>query len=356
MCRYDRGSAPFGKVNHMTTNDIKLIGVAIVGLGVGEQHALAYMDDPRCRLISVFDIDRKKADEVAKKLGVNSVANVFNEILNDQDIELVSIASYDDAHYEQVMAVLKAGKHVFVEKPLCRTVTELSAIKNAWYKHRGQIKLSSNLILRAVPVYKWLKEKIENGELGEIYAFDGDYLYGRLQKITEGWRKNVENYSVMEGGGIHLIDLMIWLTGQKPSTVLSVGNKICIKDGSFRYNDFVASTFKFSEGMVGRISANFGCVHRHQHVMRVFGTKATFIYDDVGARIHYSRDPNIPATLIELPTLPRNKGDLIPSFVSAILENKDISAHTQEMFDVVSICSAADDALLFGREIEVKYI
>ena len=53
------------------------------------------------------------------------------------------------------------------------------------------------------------------GVFGRIYAFEGDYLYGRMFKITNGWRRNIPDYSVMTGGGIHLIDLFLWLTGEK---------------------------------------------------------------------------------------------------------------------------------------------
>ena len=44
-----------------------------------------------------------------------------------------------------------------------------------------------------------------------------DYLYGRLQKITDDWRSRVADYSVMLGGGVHMVDLMLWLTGQRPT-------------------------------------------------------------------------------------------------------------------------------------------
>jgi predicted dehydrogenase len=67
-------------------------------------------------------------------------------------------------------------------------------------------------VLRAAPLYLWLQQEVKRGSFGEIYAFNGDYLYGRLHKITMGWRKEVSNYSVMLGGGIHLVDLMVWLT------------------------------------------------------------------------------------------------------------------------------------------------
>src|SRR6185503_7475057 len=104
----------------------------------------------------------------------------------------------------------------------------------------------------------------------------------------------VPDYSVMAGGGVHLVDLMLWLTGQQPTTVSAVGNRIATANSRFAYDDFVTATYAFPSGLVGRITANFGCVHRHQHVVRVFGTKGTFIHDDAGARLHWTRDEARP--------------------------------------------------------------
>jgi predicted dehydrogenase len=332
------------------------IGVAVVGLGVGEQHARAYLATGRCELRWVFDLNMEKAQTVVRDLGKGGVADSFDQILQDADIQVVSIASFDDAHYEQVLAALNAEKHVFVEKPLCRTVDELQVIKQAWSRRQGKLKLYSNLVLRAAPLYRWLKEKISAGDFGDLYAFDGEYLFGRLHKITDGWRKDVENYSVMEGGGVHLIDLMLWLTGERPSFVWATGNRVCTRDTSFRYDDYAAATLQFPSGLVGRVTANFGCVHPHQHIMRIFGTKETFVYDDAGPRLYSSRDPNVKPSAIAHSALPKTKGDLIGSFVSAVVKDEDWDAQTQEVFDVISICAACDKALHSNSMEEIQYL
>jgi predicted dehydrogenase len=109
-------------------------------------------------------------------------------------------------------------------------------------------------------------------------------------------------------------------------------------------------------GLVGRITANFGCVHPHQHVVRIFGTKGTFLYDDQGPRIHKSRDPEVPAQPLELGTLPASKGDLIPDFVRAILNDTDTQIQTEHEFAIINVCAAADQALASGKRIEVEYV
>jgi predicted dehydrogenase len=304
----------------------------------------------------LYDLDRQKAQALAETLGEGTPACNFQQILRDPEVEIVSIASYDDAHYEQVVAALEAGKHVFVEKPLCRTLDELHLIKTLWQRHRGTVKLSSNLVLRAAPVYQWLKQKIRAGDFGAPYAFDGEYLYGRLEKITAGWRREVPDYSVLQGGGIHLVDLLLWMTEERPVSVFALGNHLCTRGSSFRFPDYVATTLRYSSGLIGRITANFGCVHRHHHAVRLFGTGATFVYDDAGPRLHLTRDPAATAAPIALAPLPDSKGALIAPFVSAVLADENLDAHTQTLFDAVSICTAGDESVRSGTEVEITYV
>jgi predicted dehydrogenase len=331
------------------------LGAAVVGLGVGEQHALAYRQLDRCAVRWVYDLDPQRLQRVLATLRQGAAADCLETVLHDAAVHVVSIASYDDAHYGQVRAALQAGKHVFVEKPLCRSLAELRAIKQTW-EAGERLHLASNLVLRAAPLYQWLRGAIAAGELGDIYAIDGDYLYGRLHKITAGWRNSQEHYSVMQGGGVHLIDLMLWLTGQRPNMVSAVGNRLCTAGTAFRYNDFMAATFQFPSGLVGRITANFGCVHRHQHVLRVFGTTGTFIYDDCQARLHRSRDPSQAALPIDLSPFPPCKGALIPAFVQGIMQHAEPSAQTQHEFDVISACVAADAASASAAPVAVVYV
>lgn len=153
-----------------------------------------------------------------------------------------------------------------------------------------------------------------------------------------------------------MVDLMCWVTGQKPVEVTAGGNRICTTGTAFRYRDHLAATFRFDSGLIGRITANFGCVHPHQHVVRVFGTKATFLYDDRGPRIQFSRDPSAPAKSIELSPLPATKGDLIPSFVQVVLNGEDTRVQTQHEFNILSACFAVDLSLASRKTLEVQYL
>jgi predicted dehydrogenase len=330
------------------------LGVGVIGLGVGWQHLTAFQGHGACRVVVVCDYSQERLDEAKRLVPGASLTEAAQEVLSHPDVDVVSIASYDQDHHLQTLKALEARKHVFVEKPLCRTLEEARALKEAW-RAAGHPQLISNLVLRAAPLYRWLRDAIADGVLGQVYAVDGDYLYGRLEKMTEGWRGRVEGYSVMQGGGIHLVDLIMWLTGQKPSAVAASGNRICTEGTAFAYQDFQAAQFRFPTGLVGRVSANFGCVHRHQHVLRVFGSRATFVYDDVGPRLFESRDPGTAGRRLELAPLPASKGALIPEFVEGLLSRRDTRSLTQHELDLVSVCAAADRATQERGFMDIEY-
>lgn len=338
-----------------------MLRASVIGLGVGEQHARYYNAHQDCTLVSFCDMDTAKVNSVAKAYSVSKVTASWEDVCDDPDVDIISIASYDHHHAEQVIRALKAGKHLFVEKPLCLSRKELENIQHVW--HGSGLHIVSNLPLRTAPLFRWLKQEIMQGTFGEVYAIDGEYLYGRVEKITKGWRKDIENYSVIEGGGIHMLDLMLYLTGQFPVKVSSLGNQIVTKDTDFRHDDYAVSTFQFKSGLIARLSSNFGCVHPHQHILKVFGTKATFILDDMGARIQTNYDPlnfddyqrvldkhkeKPKAEFIALEPKPASKAELIGDLITAI-KNDDNKGLTLHEFRLMNACLAAVEALRSGQ-------
>lgn len=330
----------------------RLIPAAVLGLGVGEQHARAWN---RCRgavLYGVCDLNPIRARRVARRLKTRNFRD-WPEILGNSRIEAVSIATFDGQHAGQVMKALAAGKHVFVEKPLCRTAEELKKIRQIWV--RKKTALMGNLVLRAAPLYWYLDRMIRSGKLGKIYAIDGDYLYGRIHKITGGWRSRDKTYSAMAGGGVHLLDLMLGFAREKPGWVTAVGNRISTRGSRFRLQDFVSAVFEFPSGLIGRITANFGCMHKHHHCLRIFGTRGTVVVDDAGARWHRSRQPASVPVFLRLKRLPTSKGVLIPHFASLIGAGGRARRIAAEREFLLAACLiAADKALQSGKRQRIR--
>ena len=100
-----------------------------------------------------------------------------------------------------------------------------------------------------------------------------------------------------------------------------INNKVVTRKSKFKYPDFVQSNFFFKNGSIGKITSNFGCVYKHQHVLKIFGTKKTFIYDEMGARIYKNYDPSVHKS-IKVKKLYDGKAALLPEFFSLLSKKK----------------------------------
>lgn len=321
--------------------------VGVVGLGVGRRHLEAVAGHPDCEVVVAADGSAEARGALRHEHAGTALVESWPELLA-HDVDCVVIASYDHDHAGQVVEAVTAGVHVFCEKPLCRTDAELDAVREA-AASRPEVVVASNLVLRAAPLWRRLRREIADGALGEVYSIDADYLYGRLHKITDGWRGEIADYSVMLGGGIHMLDLAIGLLGERPVSVAATGNGIATADTAFGGHDFSAAAFAFPSGAVGRVTANFGCVHRHQHAVRIFGTDATVIVDDLGARMYVERDPGGPPRWLSEDALPRHKAVLVPQFVDAVLGRDHNLPGLDRELAVIGACLAADRSAATGE-------
>lgn len=329
--------------------------VGIIGLGVGEKHIQGYLKHPLCDVVALCDLSPEKLSLARQNYPGMTVTQEAYQILESPDIDIVSIASYDNDHFQQVKMGLENDKHLFVEKPLCLFQNEAQAIRQLM-NQKPALKLSSNLILRLSPRFKLLKEMIQQGDFGNLYYMEGDYHYGRLHKITEGWRGQIEFYSVVYGGAVHIVDLLIWLTGDTVEEVTAYGNQITSSGTPFRFNDFVACLLKFRNGIIAKISANFGCVKPHFHALEIFGTKATYVNDLDKGSFFTSRDPETTPRLMSADYPGVQKGELIYSFVQSILGEGTAAVTNEDVFKTMSICFAIEEASKRSGHIKVEYI
>jgi predicted dehydrogenase len=331
-----------------------MLRTAVIGLGVGEQHIVGYEADSRCIVTTLCDLDKKKLVKVASRHPGKRLVLDAEKVLADPNIDVVSIASYEDAHCDQVVAAVESGKHVFVEKPLCLTLRELERIVQA-VKSNPKVKLSSNLILRKTPRFMELKRQVVTGCLGNLYYMEGDYDYGRLPKITDGWRGRIPNYSVVHGGGIHLIDLLCWLHGDEVEEVFAYGNKTFSQECTFLGSDLVVALLRFRNGLIAKISANFGCVAPHFHRLSIYGSAGTFQQGHSGASYIFSRDPKKTPIVVSDEYPGSTKGDMLPAFVKSILDGSPPDVTAQEVIDVMSVSLAIERSVSTGLPERVRY-
>lgn len=315
----------------------------VIGLGVGEQHIRGYAD-AGCEVAVICDFDENRLAEVAARNPGPRTTTHPEEVLAD-DLDVVSIATWDNFHHDQVVGALATGKHVFVEKPICLSLDEARAIRAALAR-APELRLSSNLPLRGSPRFVQLRELVRSGALGTPYYAEADYLYGRRWKITRGWRGKIPFYSVVHGGAVHLVDLLHWVTGDRVVEVTASGSEVATRGTQFRYDDVVVATLVFESGLMAKVSSNYSCVHPHFHAVKVFGTTGTFVNGMNDAALFRREDDAAEIREERLATAYPGiaKSVLIPPFVDAIRDGTAPPVTVDEIFETMAVCFAIEAA------------
>ena len=117
----------------------------IIGMGVGKKHFEAIEGYKKSYVKTICEKNTTLIRTLKNKFPNKIITKNENDIFNDKEINLVSIASYDENHYSQVCKSLSADKHVIVEKPMCLKMSEMRDIENVKKK---KLKDLSNLVLR----------------------------------------------------------------------------------------------------------------------------------------------------------------------------------------------------------------
>jgi predicted dehydrogenase len=334
-----------------------MLKAGIIGLGVGKKHIEAFNSHPGCKVTALCDFSEEKYAEAINEYPGMRITKEAKDILHDPELDIVSVASFDNYHCEHVLGGLENGKYVFVEKPLCLYPHEAISIRRVLDENRD-IRLSSNMPLRTCPRFVRLKEEVLSKEMGKVFYMEGDYFWGRIYKMTDGWRGNMEFYSIVLGAAIHMIDLLIWISGQYPLEVQGYGNQIATSDSGFRFNDFASILMKFENGMIAKVCANGGCVHPHFHRVTVFGTKKSFLHEISGGMWLEFREPEAERVEVreEYPGV-KERGKVITTFIDSILDPKKRAVvPAEDVFSTMSVCFAAEKALKEEKRIEIEYI
>jgi predicted dehydrogenase len=195
---------------------------------------------------------------------------------------------------------------------------------------------------------------VRAGDLGTPYYAEADYNYGRLSKIIDGWRGQADYYSVVHGGAIHMLDLLFWIFGERQVAVTAFGNSVATRGTAFRFKDCVTALLKFPSGLMAKVTANFGCVMPHHHNLTVYGTSATFVHDQLGARLYTSRDPASVAQAVDDAYLGPAKGDMLPSFVAAILDGGKPEVSADDVLETMAVSLAIEKAAELEQTVTIQ--
>lgn len=333
----------------------RILKVGIIGFGIGEAHLRGYELNPNCKVVSICDFSEDKKEYIKGKYPDIIVTPNDYDIIEDTNIDVVSIASYDTYHFKQAVGCIENDKHVYIEKPVCLYRNEAEKIIKL-LKIKPQLKFSSNLVLRTTPRFQNLRNLISNNDFGKLFSIEGSYNYGRIHKLTDGWRGDIEFYSVVYGGGIHLIDLVLWLTGDEVVEVSAYGNNIGTEGSKFKYNDFVVALLRMKSGCIFTLTSNFGCVYPHFHRLNIYGTKLTYENDLDFGKFYKSRDKQSRPELDYSEYPSKNKGTMISSFIDSIINNTVPEVSKEEVFKVMSVCLAIEESVRQKKSVTVEYL
>jgi UDP-N-acetylglucosamine 3-dehydrogenase len=200
---------------------MKKLGVAVVGTGFwGKNHARVYRELQETDLIAVCDIDAEKARSVATQFGAKPYTSL-RKMLQDRDIEAVSVTTWSTSLARVATEAVKAGKHVLVEKPMAANVRQAEKLLEAAKKKR--VHVSVGFLMRFIPGLQHIKRAVEDKAIGELVS--------ATAKRVSQWPERVGDVGVVKDTAIHDIDVMLYLFNKDPVAVYA-------KTGNMRHSRF----------------------------------------------------------------------------------------------------------------------
>ena len=331
------------------------LNCAVIGMGVGKKHADFINKSNYLNLMYICEKDPKKISKYKSLYKKTKWVTNDNKIFNDNLIDLIVIASYDNYHFSQIKKSLIKKKYIFCEKPICQNINQLKKI-NHLLNNNKNTSLNSNLVLRSVEEFIKIHDILEKKKIGKIYYAEADYNYGRVIKLN-GWRSEIPFYSVFSGGGIHMVDQICLNVNDLPVSVTAYSNKISTKNSKFKYNDFTVCLLKFKDNKIAKITANFGSVTNHHHSLKFYGTKGTIFKDYSETKLIFNRDKEKSKVIKINKTLKYNKSNLLKQYIDFIERKKKYKTLPNQNYiiNLMLICLAVDYSIKKNKEIKINY-
>ena len=257
------------------------VRTAVVGLGwPGIQHIKGYTADPRSEVIAVCDLDETHAKAVAAQHNIPHTYTNHLEMLENKDIDAVSVCLPNFLHAPITIDTLNAGKHVLCEKPPARSAQEAKAMAAAATEN-GKILMYA-LVQRFDGNSQKLKQLVKAGELGDVYFGKAAYVRRRGIPIgKEGWFVDRER----SGGGalidigVHALDCIWWLM-DSPRPVEVMGRSyghfghLVPDDVKYDVDDGTFAQILFENGATIILETTWALNLPGDNYIKIAGTKA----------------------------------------------------------------------------------
>ncbi|MDO4867852.1 MAG: Gfo/Idh/MocA family oxidoreductase [Clostridia bacterium] len=288
---------------------MRTIGVGIIGWGfMGKTHAQALRSLPLFYPNAGFEVALRcvcarhleNAEAAARAAGFEHFTDDYRELLAREDIDVVSICTPNDQHEEMALAAIRAGKHVYIDKPLA--VTAQSAARIAAAAAESPVLTRMVFNNRYLPATLRAKQLVEEGRIGEVLTFSARYLHsGSIDPEKPiGWKQQLQGGVVLDLGS-HALDLLTWLVGM-PRRVLCKTFTLYAdrptRDGGREQalsEDHAQMVLELENGAVGSVEASkIATGSNDELTLEVRGTKGALRWSSMDINWLYFYDNTLP--------------------------------------------------------------
>ena len=331
------------------------IRFAVIGLsGMGMAHIAAIRADARARLAAVCDIDPAKREQAAALGKDVRIFADYRDALACRDVDAVVIVVPDQMHREIAVAALAAGKHVLCEKPMALTIEDCRAMIDA--SRRSGRKFMVGQICRFTPGFLAAKQRIDAGEIGELFYVESEYAHDYANILQPGsWRLDPLRHGFL-GGGCHAVDLLRWIAGD-PTEAAAFSNKKMLKDCPT--DDCMVAILKFPNDVIGKVFVSTGCKRNYTMRSAFYGSRGTIITDNTSPsmqvfRVDSSCGYTVPM-LYPVSISSHNAVGEIHTFTDCIVNDAPVPTDALEGARTVCASLAAIRAARSGRVEPIDY-
>lgn len=335
-----------------------MVNLGIIGFGrIGKVHAESLTKYvPSASLKSVSDpfID-EEGTKYAKSLGVENVYKDHSNILSDPEIDAVLICSSTDTHSKISIEALRAGKHVFCEKPIDLNIEKIKEVLDEVKKSKLKYQVGFNR--RFDHNFRAIRDAVQSGKVGDPHVI----------KITSRDPGAPPIEYVKVSGGlfldmmIHDFDMVRYLSGSEVEEVYAIGNTLIDPEiGKAGDIDTAIVTLKLENGALAVIDNSREAVYGYDQRAEVFGSKgAISIGNDSNSTAVMSTKDGIVSEkplYFFLERYMQAYADEIKEFVQAIEDNTEVPVGAEDGLISVLIGVAAKKSLKEGRPVKLSEV
>lgn len=333
--------------------------VGIIGLGMGERHALAYREIEAVRVVAVCDVDVERVDRVAGEVGAEAGTTEWRDLC-DLGLDAISVCSPDHLHHEMTVAALESGAHVLCEKPM--TTTLENALNMVETADRAGRKVAVGNVNRFVPQLRAVHDMVAKGRLGELFMVEGSYIHDmRNVYVRTPWRIDPEMpQNPWIAGASHAMDLVRWLGGEIEEIMMYDNH---VKGTAAELPDHAISILRFESGCLGKVWLNKGLRRWPEHLVELaaYGSEGTAMTNTEDMQVRAWLDPEMggqsgPTVIPFEPTIGHPVKAELEAFVKAILDDTPPLIDAREGARTVAALQAALESADSGLPVKVTRV